>query len=429
MTERKRAGLHLNRYVPQPAIWTVGAPWKEGDASSTSKPQATAEHGTISHGSSRHCPLGDAHGCWHHHPLTHPGRRGDQVLYFDCVQLNYHVTKIASCQNQKIRLLSPAPAIFSSSPPSPQRPLPSAQVTGERRSRTWWASRDHLVQAELFRGGAFPLISAVSSNHKDLVLRYIHWGTCARLCLNLDWRRVATDRARVVPTSECSSCVSVNRPGPWVAPGRGRFTPWAAGIIWLHFSSLPPPLLHPPAINHSLLRFCFFSFDGLRFDRSSSNRFGGYGGDRGWLFFYFVLTDTGSVGQCVRRFAGITVHFLGFASYLFALLLFREEPLRGLKNLCSLLCLQKQETTTEDTAALPKPVNHSWFQSFHQLSQRSPRWFLAQTKSTSLIFQLFMDSFLPISENVPCDLKKNIWKEQQHLPPPFQNLPSYKILR
>lgn len=177
--------------------------------------------------------------------------------------------------------------------------------------------------------------------------------------------------------------------------------------LWLLASSdftlpLPSPLPQSPAINHSRLRFCFFGFDGLRFDRSSSNRFGGYGGYRRWLFFYFFLTDTGSVGQCVRRFAWITVHFLGFASYLFALLLFREEPLRGLKNLCSLLCLKKQETTTEDAAALPKPVNHSRFQSFYQLKISVPHAHLAQTKSTSLIFQLLMDRFLPISENIPC---------------------------
>lgn len=174
------------------------------------------------------------------------------------------------------------------------------------------------------------------------------------------------DRARC--TYWCSSCQCASPASVWTS----RVWAGAALPLWLLASAdfilpLPSPLPQPPAINHNRLRFCFFGFDGLRFDRSSSDRFGGYGGYRGWLFFYFFLTDTGSVGQCVRRFAWITVHFLGFASYLFALLLFREEPLRGLKNLCSLLCLKKQETITEDAAALPKPVHHSRFQSFYQL--------------------------------------------------------------
>ena len=145
----------------------------------------------------------------------------------------------------------------------------------------------------------------------------------------------------------------------------------------------PPPV---PAINHSLLRFCFFGFDGLRFDGSSSNRFGGHGGCRGGLFFYFLLTDTRSIGQRFRGFACIAVHLRGLAAYLFALLLFREEALRGLKNLCSLLCLKEQETTTEDAAASPKPVNHSQFEFFHQSPISFPHAGLTQTKSTSLIF-------------------------------------------
>ena len=103
----------------------------------------------------------------------------------------------------------------------------------------------------------------------------------------------------------------------------------------LPLSPLPSP---SPCNNPQPLRFCFFDFDRPRFDWSSSNRFGGYGGCRGWLFFYFFLTDTRRVGQGFRRFTWVTVHFLGFAFYLFVLLLFREEPLRGLKNLCSLLC-------------------------------------------------------------------------------------------
>ena len=149
-------------------------------------------------------------------------------------------------------------------------------------------------------------------------------------------------------------CVSVNCSCvPCVPPSSGQdnvtdhFTPLAAGIIRLSSPSFPAPLPWPlapgprPGNKPQPLRFCFFCFDRLRLDWSSSNRFGGYGGCRGWLFFYFFLTDTRWVGQCFRRFTGITVHFLGFASYLFALLLFREEPLRGLKNLCSLLCLKK----------------------------------------------------------------------------------------
>lgn len=131
---------------------------------------------------------------------------------------------------------------------------------------------------------------------------------------------------------------------------------------WHHLTSfflLPLSQPQAPGINHSLLRFCFFGFDRLRFDWSSSNRFGGYGGRRGWLFFYFFRTDARSVGQRFGRFARITVHFLGFASYLFALLLLREEPLRGLKHLCSLLCLKKRETATEEAAALPKPVDQT----------------------------------------------------------------------
>lgn len=122
-----------------------------------------------------------------------------------------------------------------------------------------------------------------------------------------------------------------------------------------------PPPSPTPCNKPQPLWFCFFRFDGLRFDWSSSNRFGGYGRCRRWLFFYFFLTDTRRVSQCFRRFTWITVHFWSFASYLFALLLFREEPLRGLKNLCSLLCLKKWETMTENAAALAKPVRPSPF--------------------------------------------------------------------
>lgn len=110
---------------------------------------------------------------------------------------------------------------------------------------------------------------------------------------------------------------------------------WLLALFDFTFPAHPPPM---PCNEPQPLRFCFFGFDRLRFDWSSSNRFGGYGGCRGRLFFYFFLTGTGRVSQCFWRFTWITVHFLGFASYLFALLLFREEPLRGLKNLCSLLC-------------------------------------------------------------------------------------------
>lgn len=137
-----------------------------------------------------------------------------------------------------------------------------------------------------------------------------------------------------------SSCVCVNCPSPWVPPGSGQGPVYPCGCGHHWTSCFSSPLPRSLATNHSLLGFCFFGFDGLRFDRSSSHRFGGHGGDRGWLFFSFFLTDAGSVGQRVWRLAGVTVCFLGLASsYLFALLLLREEPLRGLKNLCSLLGL------------------------------------------------------------------------------------------
>lgn len=187
----------------------------------------------------------------------------------------------------------------------------------------------------------------------------------------------------------------------WTGPCHRPFTPLAAGTA---DCTLPPPLAPPPgpAINHSLLRFCFFGFDGLRFDGSSSNRFGGHGGRRGWLFFYFLLTDTRSVGQCFGRFACIAVHLRGLAAYLFALLLFREEALRGLKNLCSLLCLKERETTTEDAAASPKPVNHFQFEFFHQSPISFPHAGLTQ----KYLNDLLMQGFLPITENIPCDFKK-----------------------
>lgn len=102
---------------------------------------------------------------------------------------------------------------------------------------------------------------------------------------------------------------------------------------------LSPP--QAPAINHSLLRFCFFGFDGLRFDGSSPNRLGGHGGCGRRLFFCFFLAGAGRVSQGFGRFARVAVRLRGLATYLFALLLFREEALRGLKNLCSLLCLKE----------------------------------------------------------------------------------------
>lgn len=191
---------------------------------------------------------------------------------------------------------------------------------------------------------------------------------CARVC-DSDCRRVAG--AECVRHGRCKLTAAVRQwEQPLGPPGTSelwkgeRQRPPAPLALASSPSTLPLPLSppQPPGINHSLLRFCFFGFDRLRFDWSSSNRFGGYGGRGGWLFFCFFLTDTGSVGQRLGRFAGITVHFLGFASYLFALLLFREEPLRGLKHLCSLLCLKKRETTTEEAAALPKPVNQPQFE-------------------------------------------------------------------
>lgn len=224
-------------------------------------------------------------------------------------------------------------------------------------------------------------------------------------------------------------CVSVNCSYvPCASPRSGQdvtghLTPLAAGIIWLHSPSCLPP---SPCNNPQTLRFCFFGFDGLRFDWSSSNRFGGYGGSRGWLFFYFFLTDTRRVGQCFR-FTWITVHFLGFASYLFALLLFREEPLRGLKNLCSLLCLEKWETTTENTAVLPKPVNQFQFKFFEQSQISFP--ILVWLKPKYLTeFQLLMNRFLPISKNILCNYVFNIQRSE---PPPttFRSLPSYKITK
>lgn len=132
----------------------------------------------------------------------------------------------------------------------------------------------------------------------------------------------------------CSSSVSVKCSMPPCMSHRMSpitLSLWLLGLFDFTFSACPPPHKSQP------LWFCFFRFDSLKFDWSSSNRFGGYGGCRGWLFFYFFLTGTRRVTQCLR-FTCITVHFLGFASYLFALLLLREEPLRGLKNLCSLLC-------------------------------------------------------------------------------------------
>lgn len=114
--------------------------------------------------------------------------------------------------------------------------------------------------------------------------------------------------------------------------------PWAAGTSCLVLPPSPPLPKSLPCSKAQPLGLCFFRLDGLRFDWSSSDRFGGHAWCRGWLLFSLLLTDTWGVSQGFCRFTGITVHLLGFASYLFALLLFREEPLRGLKNLCSLFC-------------------------------------------------------------------------------------------
>lgn len=150
-------------------------------------------------------------------------------------------------------------------------------------------------------------------------------------------------RCKPVSLSWCSSSISVKRSMPLVHL-QTHHRPFYCRGCWHCLTSFSLPT--PPTIPHNkpkLLRFCFFGFDRLRFDWSSSDRLGGYGRCRGWFFFCFFLTGTRWVSQCFRRFTWITVHFLGFASYLFVLLLFREEPLRGLKNLCSLFCLKKLE--------------------------------------------------------------------------------------
>lgn len=105
---------------------------------------------------------------------------------------------------------------------------------------------------------------------------------------------------------------------------------------------LPHPSLSPPTSKEiQPLRFCFFSFDCLRFDWSSSNRLCCCRRCGGRLLLCFVLADSWRVSNCLGGFAPILIHFLRFASYWFALLLLRKESLGGLKYLCSLLCLKK----------------------------------------------------------------------------------------
>lgn len=113
----------------------------------------------------------------------------------------------------------------------------------------------------------------------------------------------------------------------------------------IHAAVISPTLPSPStSMETQPLRFCFFSFDCLRFDWSSSNRFCCCSRRRGGLFLGFVLADSWRVSNCLGGFAPILVHFLRFASYGFALLLLlllRKESLGGLKYLCSLLCLKK----------------------------------------------------------------------------------------
>lgn len=104
-----------------------------------------------------------------------------------------------------------------------------------------------------------------------------------------------------------------------------------------------PPSPFPPSTGTQPLRFCFLGFDCLRFDWSSSNRLGCGSRSRGGLFLGFVLADSCRVSNCLAGFAPVLLHFRGFASYGFVLLLLlRKESLGGLKDLRSLLCLKRR---------------------------------------------------------------------------------------
>lgn len=105
--------------------------------------------------------------------------------------------------------------------------------------------------------------------------------------------------------------------------------------------SPPSSPLPPTSKKQQPLRFCFFGFDCLRFDRSSSNRLCCCRRCGGRLLLCFVLADSWRVSNRLGGFAPVLIHFLRFASYRFALLLLRKESLGGLKYLCSLLCLKK----------------------------------------------------------------------------------------
>lgn len=115
--------------------------------------------------------------------------------------------------------------------------------------------------------------------------------------------------------------------------------------LQLHAAVISPALPSSPTSTETRpLRFCFFSFDCLRFDWSSSNGFWCRSRRRGRFFLGFVLADPRGVGNRLGGFAPVLLHFLRFASYGFALLLLlllRKESLGGLKYLCSLLCLKK----------------------------------------------------------------------------------------
>lgn len=113
------------------------------------------------------------------------------------------------------------------------------------------------------------------------------------------------------------------------------------GYKFMLLSSHPPSPSSHTSMEIQPLRFCFFGFDCLRFDWSSSNRFCCCSRCRGRLFLRFVLADSWRVSNCLGGFVPVLIHFLCFASYGFALLLLlRKESLGRLKYLCSLLCLK-----------------------------------------------------------------------------------------
>lgn len=110
----------------------------------------------------------------------------------------------------------------------------------------------------------------------------------------------------------------------------------------VHAAATSPALPSSPTSTETRpLRFCFFSFDCLRFDWSSSDRFRCRSRRRGRFLLRFVLADSWRVRNCLGGFAPVLFHFLRFASHGFALLLLlRKESLGGLQHLCPLLCLK-----------------------------------------------------------------------------------------